>query len=57
MRHLIFVRKNIPAGDYRRMAVVYNARSGERQVWRDNEGWIPEMQQLARITISGMASE
>lgn len=41
----------VPAGDYRLMAVVYDAQTGERLAWQDNADWIPEMQQLAEIAI------
>ncbi|MCY4248127.1 MAG: hypothetical protein OXE95_11220, partial [Chloroflexi bacterium] len=44
---------SLPAGGYRLMAVVYNAQTGERQAWHGNEGWIPEMRQLAEFTLSG----
>ncbi|MXX49719.1 MAG: hypothetical protein F4243_09140 [Chloroflexi bacterium] len=56
MRQPIFELADLPAGDYRLMAVVYNAQTGERQVWRDNEDWIPEMQQLAEVTIPERAA-
>ena len=52
MRQLIFELSDLPAGDYRLMVVVYDAQTGERQVWQANEDWIPEMQQLAEISIS-----
>ncbi|MCY4146545.1 MAG: glycosyltransferase family 39 protein [Chloroflexi bacterium] len=50
---LIFDLASLPAGGYRLMAVVYNAQTGERQAWHGNEGWIPEMRQLAEFTLSG----
>ena len=46
-----------PAGDYRLVAIVYNAETGERQAWHDNDGWIPEMQELATILIPKPASD
>ncbi len=42
---------DVPPGDYRLMAIVYDAQTGERLAWHDNESWVPEMQQLAEITI------
>ncbi len=51
MRQLIFELADVPAGDYRLMVVVYDAQTGERHAWQDNEGWVPEMQQLAEIAI------
>ncbi len=47
---------DVPAGDYRLMAVVYDAQTGERQAWQGNEGWIPEMQQLAEVAIPERAA-
>ena len=52
MRQLIFELSDLPAGDYRLMVVVYDAQTGERQVWQANEDWIPEMQQLAEMIVS-----
>ena len=52
MRQPYFDLADLPAGDYRLMAVVYNAHTGERLAWQDNEDWILEMQQLAEIVIS-----
>ncbi len=52
MRQLIFDLSNLPPGDYRLMAIVYDAQTGERLAWHDNESWVPEMQQLAEITIA-----
>ena len=40
-----------PPGSYRLMVLVYNVATGERYAWHDNEGWIPEMRQLAEIMI------
>ncbi len=40
-----------PPGSYHLMAIVYNAQTGERYAWHDNEDWIPEMRQLAEIMI------
>ncbi len=57
MRQLIFDLADVPAGDYRLMAVVYDAQTDERQAWQGNEGWIPEMQQLAEVEITGMLRE
>lgn len=51
MRQPYFDLADLPAGDYRLMAVVYDARTGERLAWQDNEDWIPEMQRLAEIVI------
>ena len=51
MRQLIFDLSNLPPGDYRLMTIVYDAQTGERLAWHDNVGWVPEMQQLAEITI------
>ena len=47
---------DVPAGDYRLMAVVYDAQTGVRHAWQDNEGWIPEMQQLEEIAIPERAA-
>ncbi len=41
----------VPAGDYRLMAIVYAAGTGERLAWHGNEDWIPEMLPLAEIAI------
>ena len=51
MRQPYFDLADLPAGDYRLMAVVYDARTGERLAWQNNADWIPEMQQLAEIAI------
>ena len=48
---------DVPAGDYRLMAIVYNAQTGERRVWQGNEGWIPEMQKLAEIVIPAASED
>ncbi|MXV92668.1 MAG: hypothetical protein F4Z94_04370 [Chloroflexi bacterium] len=52
LRKLYIDLADVPAGDYRLMVVVYDAQTGARQAWRGNEDWIPEMQQLAEISIS-----
>ena len=52
LRQYVIDIADVPPGNYRLMAIVYNAQSGERQVWRDNESWIPEMQSLTEIAIS-----
>ncbi|MCY4466103.1 MAG: glycosyltransferase family 39 protein [Chloroflexi bacterium] len=46
----------LPAGNYALFAIVYHAQTGERQAWQGNESWIPEMQQLAEITIPEQAA-
>ena len=51
MRQPFFDLADVPAGDYRLMAVVYDTHTGERLAWQDNADWIPEMQQLAEIAI------
>lgn len=56
MRQFIFELADLPAGDYRLMAVVYDSRTGERLAWQGNEDWIPEMQQLAEIAIPERAA-
>ena len=53
LRQFHFNLSELPAGDYRLMAVVYDAQTGERQTWQGNAGWVPEMQQLAEIEIAG----
>ncbi len=52
MRQFHFNLSELPAGDYRLMVVVYDAQTGEKQTWRGNEGWIPEMQLLAELEIT-----
>ena len=53
-QHIINVAHVAP-GEYRLVAIVYHAESGERQAWQDNAGWIPELQPLADIVIAGDA--
>ena len=57
MRQLIFDLADVPPGDYRLMAVVYDAQTGVRHAWQDNEGWIPEMQQLEEIVIPAASED
>ncbi len=52
LRQFHFNLSELSAGDYRLMAVVYDAQTGERQTWQDNAGWAPEMQQLAEIELA-----
>ena len=47
----------VPPGSYHLMAVVYNAATGERYAWHDNEGWVAEMQQLAEVQIKRAADD
>ena len=54
LRQFYFNLSELPDGDYRLMAVVYDARTGERQTWRGNDGWIPEMQQLTTFEIAAL---
>ncbi|MCY4146938.1 MAG: hypothetical protein OXE95_02810 [Chloroflexi bacterium] len=57
MRQFVFELADVPAGDYRLMAVTYDSRTGERQAWQGNEDWIPEMQPLAEIAIPERAAD
>ena len=41
-----------PAGKHRLMAILYDSRTGERQVWHDNPGYPGEMLLLDEIVIS-----
>ena len=54
LRQFYFNLSELPDGDYRLMAVVYDAQTGERQTWRGNDGWIPEMQQLTTFEIAAL---
>ncbi len=56
LRSFIIDVSAAPAGSYHLMAIVYNAATGERYAWHDNEGWIPEMRQLAEIMIPELTS-
>lgn len=56
MRQFHFNLSDLPAGDYRLMAVVYAAQTGERQAWQGNAGWVPEMQILTEIAIPERAA-
>ena len=47
----------VPPGVYQLMAIVYNAQTGKRLAWQDNDGWIPEMRQLAEIQIPATVRE
>ena len=40
---------DVPPGNYRLMAILYNAQTGERVPWIDNPGYVPEMLNLARL--------
>ena len=42
---------DVAPGSYRLMAIVYNAETGARYAWRDNPGWVAELQQLTEIVI------
>ena len=37
---------DVPPGNYRLMAILYNAQTGERVPWIDNPGYVPEMLNL-----------
>ena len=52
MRQFVFDLSLVPPGDYRLVAIVYNAQTFERLGWHDNDGWIPEMRKLADIVIA-----
>ena len=54
LRQFHFNLTEMPPGSYRLMAVVYDAQTGERQTWRGNDGWVPEMQQLAWFEIASV---
>lgn len=57
MRQPFLDLADVPAGVYRLMAVVYDAQTGERLAWHDNADWIPEMQQLTEIEMTGTLRE
>ena len=42
---------DVPPGNYRLMAVLYNAQTGERVKWIDNPGYVPEMLELGEIVL------
>ena len=42
---------NVPLGSYRLMLILYDKTTRERQPWYDNPGYVPEMLELAKITI------
>ena len=54
LRQFHFNLTEMPPGSYRLMAVVYDAQTGERQTWRGNDGWVPEMQQLTTFEIAAV---
>ena len=56
-RQFIIELADLPAGDYRLMAVVYDSQTGERLAWKGNEDWVPEMQRLAEIIIPERAAD
>ena len=41
----------VPPGNYRLMAILYNAQSDERVKWIDNPGYVPEMLSLGEIKL------
>lgn len=42
---------DVPPGNYRLMAILYNAQTGERVPWIDNPGYVPEMLNLGKIML------
>ena len=42
---------DVPPGNYRLMAILYNAQTGERVKWIDNPGYVPEMLELGEIVL------
>ena len=44
--------REVPAGSYRLMALVYDSRTGDRLTWATNDGYIPEMLLLDEIVIT-----
>ena len=42
---------DVPAGDFRLMAIMYNRHTGERVPWKANLGYVPEMLTLKHISL------
>ena len=42
---------DVPPGSYRLMGILYNAQSGEREAWRENVSYIPEMLDLGEVVV------
>ena len=42
---------DVPPGNYRLMAILYNAQTGERVPWIDNPGYVPEMLNLGEVVL------
>ena len=43
--------QDVPPGAYRLVVILYDARTGERQAWLNNAGYIPEMLKVGEITL------
>ena len=51
LRHFSIDVSQVPPGQYRLILILYNKITGDRFVWEDNPGYVPEMLELSPITI------
>ena len=51
LRHFSIDVSQVPPGNYRLMLILYDAVTGDRFAWEGNPGYVPEMLELASITI------
>ena len=43
--------QDVPPGAYRLVLILYDARTGERQAWLENPGFVPEMLEIGEFAL------